>query len=357
MSSLSTQFSLSRLNLPQATKYLLLTLSGVSSLLLFLKYRMYNDLIAIGETDIEFDKIVVPYLQLIPNHTLLHPWTVITSIFIETKIWKYFISVLITYFAGKFIERSWSSKELIKFVILIGGVTNLLVSLSLIISNIIFQLHYFNVPVDGNISLLVGFLVVFKQLIPEHSLVLFKGAIHARVKHIPFLVLLGLTVFSIATFSPTPNYQSWIGFLVSWAYLRFYQSNIIDPLLPQPNDVIGVQRLKGDASETFSLVHFFPDALAPILSPIFDQFYEIFVQLGLLSRFNDSEIEQSNLIANRRLTGQQQAQQLDSRSAAERRRQVALKVLEERIGEDPNSKKQSPTEIGVAASSQDEVSA
>lgn len=344
MSSLSSQFSLTRLNLPQATKYLIVTLSLASSFLLFLKYRMYNGLIAVGETNIEFDKIVVPYLQLIPNHTLLHPWTVVTSIFIETKIWKYFISVIVTYFAGKFIERSWSSKELIKFVVVIGGVTNLLVSLSLIIFNVIFQLHYFNVTVDGNLSLLMSFLVAFKQLIPEHSFVLFKGAVHARVKHIPFLTLLSLTIFSIATFNPTPLIQSWIGFIVSWSYLRFFQSNIIDPLLPQPNDVIGVQRLKGDASETFSLVHFFPDALAPILSPIFDQFYELFVQLGLLTRFNDTEIEQSNLIANRRLTGQQQAQQLDSRSAAERRRQVALKVLEERIGEEPNNQPKSSSE-------------
>jgi len=335
MSSLTNQLSLSRLNLPQATKYLIFTLTGVSALLLFLKYRMYNVLVEIGETDIEFSKIIVPYLQLIPNHTLFNPWTVVTSIFVETSIWKYLLSVLITYFAGRFIERSWSSKELLRFVVLVGGITNLAVSLSLIILNIIFQLHYFNVPVDGNVSLLISFLVVFKQLIPEHSLVLFKGAVHARVKHIPFLTLLTLTILSIITFRVTIFLQAWIGLIVSWAYLRFFQSNIIDPLLPQPNDVIGIQRLKGDASETFSLVHFFPDTLSPILSPIFDQIYELFIQIGFLSRFNDAEIEQGNLIANRRLTGQQQSQQLDSRSAAERRRQVALKVLEERIGEDP----------------------
>lgn len=348
MSSLSTHFSLSRANLPQATKYLIITLSVSSLLLFFLKYRMYKGLIQSGETDINLDDIIVPYLQLIPNHTLLHPWTVVTSIFLETRVWKYFLSIVVIFFAGKFIERSWSSKELIKFVVFIGGVTNLLVSLSLILANIIFKLHYFNVPVDGNVSLLVSFLVVFKQLIPEHSLVLFKGTVHARVKHIPFLTLLVLSFLSIITLQATPFLQSWIGFLVSWSYLRFFQSNIIDPLLPQPNDVIGVQRLKGDASETFSLVHFFPDVLAPILSPVFDQFYELFVQLGLLNRFNDTEIEQSNLIANRRLTGQQQSQQTDARTAAERRRQVALKVLEERIGEEP-AKKQPETSTEASA--------
>ncbi|CCH46633.1 putative membrane protein [Wickerhamomyces ciferrii] len=336
MSSISIQ--LSRFNLPQATKYLIGSLIGSSLFLLFLRYKTYNSLVEIGEKDVDFSKIIVPYLQLIPNHTLFNPWTVVTSIFVETNIFKFLISIVVLYFAGKFIERSWSSKELIKYVVVIGGVTNLLVSLSLIISNIFFKSEFFNIPVDTNLSVLISFLVVLKQLIPEHSLNLFKGVVNARVKHLPFVVLLSITIFAIITFQPAPFFQAWIGFLVSWSYLRFFQSNIIDPLLPQPNDVIGVQRLKGDASETFSLVHFFPDALSPILSPIFNQFYELFVQLGFLNKFNDSEIEQGNLVANRRLTGQQNAQQVDGRREAERRRQVALKVLEERIGEEPSKK-------------------
>jgi hypothetical protein len=162
---------------------------------------------------------------------------------------------------------------------------------------------------------------------------LLKGSVQARVKHIPFVILLILTIISFVRLSPTPAIQAWIGLIVSWTYLRFFQASVIDPLLPQPNDVVGVTKLYGDASETFSFVHFFPDVLAPVLSPLFGQIFEIMVQLNLLNRFDDSEVEQGNLIASRRLTGQD-SQQLDSRNASERRRQVALKVLEERIGED-----------------------
>jgi membrane associated rhomboid family serine protease len=294
---------------------------------------MYNSLVAAGGKDINSELIVVPFLQLIPNHTLFNPWTVISAIFVDATIGRFIVSLVLMYFAGRFVERSWSSKELIKFVCLIGGISNLVTSISIIFFNLIVGNDYFNIPVDGNLCLLVSFLVILKQLIPEHSIVLLKGSVQARVKHIPFVILLILTIISFVRLSPTPAVQAWIGLIVSWTYLRFFQASVIDPLLPQPNDVVGVTKLYGDASETFSFVHFFPDVLAPVLSPLFDQIFEIIVQLNLLNRFDDSEVEQGNLIASRRLTGQG-SQQLDSRNASERRRQVALKVLEERIGED-----------------------
>lgn len=332
MSSLSSRLNVSSFTLPPATKALLVTTTASSVLLQFLKRQHYNQLIQAGEKDLDIAQIVVPYLQLIPNHTLLHPWTVVTGIFVDATIFRFLVSLVLMYFAGKFIERSWSSKELIKFVVIVGAVSNLLTSVSLIFLNLIFGNNFFNIPVDGNLCLLVSYLVVLKQLTPEHSIVLFKGVAQARAKHIPFAVLVILTLVSITTLSPTPAVQAWLGLIVSWAYLRFFQTSVADPLLPQPGDVVGVRKLTGDASETFSFVHFFPEILTPIIAPLFDQIYELLVQLHILTRFNDSDIEQGNIIASRRVAGQPAT--VDTRNAAERRRQVALKVLEERIGED-----------------------
>lgn len=332
-SSLTSKINLNRIvNIPPATRFLLIGLTAVSLLVQYIRTSFYNQAISSG-TNVEFDEILIPYLQLIPNHTLFNPWTVITSIFIDTKIWRYLLSFFITLFAGKFVERSWSGKELIKFVIIVGATSNLLNSIVLIFCNILgLGVTFFNVPVDGNLSILIGFIVVFKQLIPEHSITL-VGGIGGRVKHIPFLTLVFSLVISIINKETNPFLQTLLGFLTSWAYLRFFQTNVIDPILP--SNSVGVQKLKGDASETFSLVSFFPSITHVILSPIFDQFYELAVQVGVIEGFNQNDIEQGNLIANRRLTGQHSSASSDSRNAAERRRQVALKVLEERNGDTP----------------------
>lgn len=347
-SSLTSKLNFSSLNVPPATRALLITLTLGTVLLQFLKNNMYKALVSSGETDINMDYIIVPFLQLVPNHTLWHPWTVITALFVDTSVSRYLVSLFFMFFAGKFIERSWSSKELVRFVLIVGGAANLLTSIALIFSNLIFGTEFFNIPVDGNLCLLVSYLVVLKQLIPEHSVVLFKGVLQFRVKHIPFFVLIVVTVISFVTASSSPALQAWIGLIASWTYLRFFQSSVADPLLPQHNNVVGVRRIYGDASETFSFVHFFPDVFAPILGPIFNQFYETLVQLNILPRFNETDIEQGNIIASRRLTGHA-SHEPDTRNAAERRRQVALKVLEERIGEDATRRETTPVSTPAPA--------
>lgn len=336
MSSFTSRIGMSNLSVPPATKGLLIATTAGSLLLQFLKRKVYKELVTGGANNVDYEKIIVPYLQLIPNHTLLHPWTVVTAVFVDMYIWRFIFSIIVMFFAGKFIERSWSSKELIKFVTIVGAFSNLGTSLSLIFINLIFGTAFFNIPVDGNICVLISYIVVFKQLIPEHSIVLFKGVAQTRVKQVPLLTLIVITIVSAANQSLTPALQSWIGFLVSWIYLRFFQPNVVDPALPNPNGVVGVQKIYGDASDTFSLVHFFPDALTPILSPIFDQFYELAIQLGLLTRFDQADVEESNARAGRRAAGipGSSAASSDARNAAERRRQVALKVLEERINDD-----------------------
>lgn len=119
-SSLSSRLNISNLSLPPATKALLILLTVGSLLHQFLKRHAYNALVASGETNVNMDLIIVPSLQLFPNHTLLHPWTLLTAIFVDASIARFLVSLVLMYFAGRFIERSWSSKELIKFVCQIG---------------------------------------------------------------------------------------------------------------------------------------------------------------------------------------------------------------------------------------------
>ena len=91
-------------------------------------------------------------------------------------------------------------------------------------------------------------------MVPEHRIIL-GGILTLRTKHVPslFIFLLGL-----ATLIATVLWDDWgwdffnilwiqylSGSFSAWVYLRFYQTR---------------DGIRGDRSETFSFVSFFPDA-------------------------------------------------------------------------------------------------
>lgn len=99
----------------------------------------------------------------------------------------------------------------------------------------------------GLMALQVGVLVAFTQLIPEHQ-VQFFGALKIRMKRLPMIYV---TISNVACLI---GYQSpWIliqfGWLVSWAYLRFYK---------RTTDALSGIDTYGDRSETFAFIHWFP---------------------------------------------------------------------------------------------------
>lgn len=104
------------------------------------------------------------------------------------------------------------------------------------------------------------------------------------------------------------------------------------------NRPVGVQRVFGDASDTFSFASFFPDALQrPLIIPLSDIMYQIFCRLGLLVPFNEEDVIQSNDRAMKRASnglGRVGESRGSEASIAERRRQIALQAIEERISTD-----------------------
>lgn len=340
-----TRLKLNNFSLPPTTKTLVGTVVATSLLFRYIVYSIYSSLAESGEKNIELDLILVPYLQLIPNYTLTNIWTIVTSIFICYSFSSLVAVVLTLGLVGRFVERSWSSKEFLKFLILIGSVSNLLTVITEIFISIAFSYDIKNKVINGNCFIFPAFLVIFKQLIPEHSLKLFN-IVNIRVKHLTFSYLVVSVLVSVALSSLQPALQSWLGFYCSWIYLRFFQSNIVDPSLPQPNNVVGIQRVKGDASETFSLIHFFPIFTHTPLNFIFNNCYELAVDLNLINKFNENEIETSNLMASRRSKASASTGD-DARTTAERRRQVALRVLEERIGESATAPAPAATQPAV----------
>ncbi|EGV60717.1 hypothetical protein PSN45_001496 [Yamadazyma tenuis] len=318
-------------HLPNSTRVLLGCLVTVSSLLFFIKLARFRA----ASGDIKLHDIRVPYIQLIPRYTIFYPWAVVTSIFAEISVIGFLLSTAVLTVTSRYIEKFWGSKEVIKFVFIVCSVTNFLTVLITIISNIIRgDAMGMDKPLGGGISYYIGFLVALKQLIPEHNIVLFQGLINFRVKHLPFICvsvsLLWSLLFSRSLYPFIPSVES---FLITYIYLRFFQLFTVDPLLPvSSNDAGNV--IYGDASDVFKLVEFFPDISKPVLSVVFDKIYELSVLLGVIAPFNDDSVELGNIRAQKRSEQINQTQKSVANSVAERRRQVALQVIEDRINKE-----------------------
>ena len=161
-----------------------------------------------------------------------------------------------------------------------------------------------------------------------------KGLIRIRVKHFPALFLAANTTSGVVFGTDTALVLAWLGFLTSWIYLRFYKRHL--ELL---NPAIGGNELRGDASETFAFASFWPDAVQPAVAAISDSLYNALVALRVCTPFSAEEIESSNEQATARgegglpsllETGSRRSGG-GKREEAERRRALALKVLDQRL--------------------------
>lgn len=176
--------------------------------------------------------------------------------------------------------------------------------------------------VSGGIPLQTAFLIAFSQLIPTHTVTLFRGIISLRVPRFPLLHVLLVTLLS---FTPlltiaSPLLSS-LAFLTSWTYLRFYKPFLPDLDSAQPSS------LRGDASETFALAELFPEPIRGPIAALSDTVFAILVSLRICTPFSSSDhpSARGDSFAHRA------PQQGSTRAETERRRALALKALDQRL--------------------------
>lgn len=259
---------------------------------------------------------------MVPNQILKHPYSIILSNLVDVRIWKIIANSINLLIGGTFIERNAeSSKELLKFILVIGSITNLLVVIVTLSSSLVVPGVKIDVPIDGNYTALVGFPIVYKQLFPETSIFKIKDlgmlSKNFRFKLLPIFVMCTLTIGQLVFFHHFAQLLSiWITFFSCWIYLRYFQV-----LTSTQNSSYMV----GDASDTFQLIYFFPDLVKPILRPIFDSTHRVFIKLKLIRPFQTDEVDRSNAVA------EQRGAKKISDPVEERRKQLALQVLQERM--------------------------
>ncbi|KAI0420450.1 eukaryotic integral membrane protein-domain-containing protein [Xylaria grammica] len=297
-----------RLNIPPVTRIVLAVL-GLQSLSSILIQRARPG-------------VVIEWLTLVPQLSLFYPWTFLTTTLAEENLTSLIIAGVTLFNAGRYLERAWSSKEFAKFLLVVSLIPNLLCFFLLIIMFTITRNEDWTLTtINGTIPLQISFLVAFSQLVPAHTVTLFRGILSLRVPRFP-LIYIGLVILA--------NLTPWIsgaslplaifGFLTSWTYLRFYKVVFPDLDSPQPAS------MRGDASETFAFPEFFPAPVKPFVAAFADQVFAVLVAMRLCTPFSQADISaaQGNNFHQRSAPG-------GVRAEAERRRALALKVLDQRL--------------------------
>lgn len=105
-----------RLNLPPVTRITLGVLIVQSVLSAAIRYRQWS----------AQSHIVIPYLNLIPQLSIIYPWTFLTTTLVESNIFTLGIACVTLHQGGRYLERAWSSREFAKFLLVASLIPNIL---------------------------------------------------------------------------------------------------------------------------------------------------------------------------------------------------------------------------------------
>ncbi|KAF2447122.1 DUF1751-domain-containing protein [Karstenula rhodostoma CBS 690.94] len=279
----------------------------------------------------------VPYLSIVPGVSVVYPWVFLLATTVEQNVLGLVTTGLTVFYGGRYLERAWGSTEFAKFILFVSMVPNLLSFLLYVVGYVLSRNERtLTTTIAGGIAIQAGFLVSFKQLVPEHTVAIAKGLIRMRVKHFPAIFLLANTISGIALGTETAMFLAWFGFLTAWVYLRFYR---VSPSLSSAATGDG-SVIKGDASDTFAFAHFFPEPLQTPIGTVADQVYGTMVSLKVCTPFSAEDIDAGNEQASARVEGglpsimnpnSRGGKGGQTRAEAERRRALALKALDQRL--------------------------
>lgn len=283
--------------------------------------------------------LYVPYLTIVPGLSTLYPWVIFTTSFVEGNLLSFLFSGSVLLYSGRYCEHIWGMGELARFVALNTVVPNIV---SVLVYLAVFGAHQGtdlatgdSIPlqtISGSVALISGFFVAFKQMVPEHTVILFR-IIKIHISQLPAIFLCIYTFFGIFFHSEVYTIQAWTGFFVSWIYLRFFRVSFVDPLLPfssnsskitsgtsSPSSTGGGSQsankfsqgsagaqmgipVKGDLSDSFAFAQFFPEPLATAVSFISEKVYDGLVILRICAPFDQTEVEAANVRASNRVMG------------------------------------------------------
>ncbi|KAG0312647.1 hypothetical protein BGZ99_009354 [Dissophora globulifera] len=307
-------------NVPPLTKSVSTAVTVMTALGLVLRFRDMallnhadNDTLidADGNVYQAAEDALVPLLALVPVSYVL--W-----IRCDMPGYAYAINITILLGSGKYLERAWGSREFFKFLAVTSVGTMLSIYFTCLFEYIVRGNEHllYDTQAYGLTAVLAGFLIGFKQLVPEHLVTLW-GLFSVRVKTLPMLFATFMIFESLLARNQVQLMMAIYGLFIAWVYSRFFKIQ---------------DGVRGDRSETFSFASFFPEAAQPPVKALSNVVFGIFVSLRILSPVGFGANFERDL-ENPQMPGMvlPMAQPASLRAEAERRRALALKALDMRL--------------------------
>ncbi|UZJ51009.1 hypothetical protein CBS101457_000329 [Exobasidium rhododendri] len=276
----------------------------------------------------EDSAVSFPWLVIVPGSSFWYPWTLVTSAFCETSFFEFIISIVSLPLAGRYLERIWGPVELIRFSLIVIVISNVIAWFLAVLLYVVTrgEQQMYGIQYHGLEALQTAFLVAFAQLIPEHQ-IHFKSLFKVRVRDLPMMYVTFSNIICVLGY-PSPFILIQFGWLIGWGYLRFFQ--------------IHDGGVRGDRSETFSLVQWFPPFMHRPVTFISNTLYGIFVKVGVIEPWHYSALGDVELGVGSGLPSMNIGISGSSattpgggtggtRAEAERRRAMALKALDQRV--------------------------
>ncbi|XP_055685344.1 transmembrane protein 115 [Lutzomyia longipalpis] len=252
---------------------------------------------------------------------LVQIWTAFTFCFVEKHLWEVLVDIATVALCGKLIEPLWGSLEMMTyFAVTNFGVVILTTTYYLFLYActknplILFEVHIY-----GLAGYIAAVCVAVHQIMPDH-LIARTPIGNFTNRNIP------LTLFLVAVFLwllgllegryPT---MFLAGIITSWIYLRFIQRHR--------------NGSRGDYSENFAFVRFFPIVLQPFVSILVNPIYYTCRRLGIIKHTPVPPATSNTLPLSSVSISMGGVDPYDM----ERRRQIALKALNERLSKATDS--------------------
>lgn len=287
-------------------------------------------------------ELFVPLLTFIPTKSpvLTRPWVLITSAFVEENLVGLVVSVVLIFYLGNYMELIWGARELVRFVTLIITITNLSVYIWYTIKSLLVTMDSVPPVIASALAINMGLLVAMKQRLSNHYFIFIKGNVRIKVTHIPLIYL----IFSFILECLSEEYEAsfmlaFVGFFVSWTYLRFFKSGTNDrqsyllPLTAKKNNttminnnhnntdsIVGesaivdsssstqsltresssrfklpINSTKGDRTDQFALYTFFPYPISILIKIISNLVFNLLIKFKVLNPQDYPESEQDDV--------------------------------------------------------------
>jgi len=259
-----------------------------------------------------------------PPHFYL--WTAFTHCFLEIHWWEVVVDIVTIVLVGKLLEPLWGALEMVTFFAVVNVGTAIVCA---VFYYFLYMVSYntellFEVHIHGLAGYLAGVAVAVKQAMPDHILHRTPFGKFTN-RNIPLSVF-GLSFILWAVGLVEGSYCTMFGsgLVISWIYLRFYQMH--------------ANGSRGDTADGFAFASFFPNVIQPPIAVFGNTVFSILVRLKVCKRpIRRYDVSGGGLAGGSSHHGGSGTGSISislpgvENHDTERRRQIALKALSDRL--------------------------